>query len=65
MPIEHLSVGDSQESLGVHTYPNENKKGKLRSVRDKAQEWTDSSEGRTSTSARHMVPDGISTVAEG
>ena len=41
MSIEHLSVSDSQETLGVPTCPNGNEEGKLKSMHNKAQEWTD------------------------
>ena len=39
--IEHVAVGKSKETLGVHTCPSGGNKGALKSMQDKAQGWVD------------------------
>ena len=39
--IEHVAVGKSKETLGVHTCPSGENKGELKSIQDKAQGWVD------------------------
>ena len=44
--IEHVAVGKSKETFGVHTCPSEGNKGALKSMQDKAQGWVDKSKNR-------------------
>ena len=37
--IEHVAVGKSKETLGVHTCPLGENKGALKEIQDKAQGW--------------------------
>ena len=39
--IEHVAVGTSKETLGVHTCPSGGNKGALKSMQDRAQVWVD------------------------
>ena len=41
--IEHVAVGKSKETLGVHTLPSGGNKGALKSMQDKAQVWVEKS----------------------
>ena len=39
--IEHLAVGKSEETLGVHTFPSGENKGALKAMQYKTQGWVD------------------------
>ena len=39
--IEHVAVGKSKETLGVHTCPSGKNMGALKAMQDKAQGWVD------------------------
>ena len=39
--IEHVAVGKSKETLGVHTFMSGGNKGALKAMQDKAQGWVD------------------------
>ena len=39
--IEHVAVGKSKETLGVHTCPSGGNKGELKAMEDKSQIWMD------------------------
>ena len=39
--IEHVAIGKSKETLGVHTFPSEENKGELKAMQYKAQGWVD------------------------
>ena len=41
--IEHVAVGKSKETLGVHTCPSGGNKGAIKAMQDKAQGWVDKS----------------------
>ena len=44
--IEHVAVGKSKETFGVHTCPSEGNKGALKAMQDKAQGWVDKAKNR-------------------
>ena len=44
--IEHVAVGKSKETLGVHTCPVGENKGALKEMQDKAQGWVDKAKNR-------------------
>ena len=39
--IEHVAVGNSKETLGVHTCPSGGNRGSLDAINYKAQGWVD------------------------